>query len=48
MLARSHWADVAAAVAGDVGARRYLTEHDATEVEVGDVATGDDLDVPNP
>ena len=45
LLAREHWDGVAASVAGDTGARRYLRAHDAVEVEVADVADGGDLDV---
>ena len=37
-----------ATATGDRGARTYLAEHDVRLVEVGDVATGDDLDTPMP
>lgn len=48
MLTRPHWAPVADAAAGDRGARDYLARHDlqVQRIEVGDVARGDDLDVP--
>lgn len=48
LFARSHWAGVAARARGDVGARDYLREHRAELqiIEVGDVAAGDDMDVP--
>jgi CTP:molybdopterin cytidylyltransferase MocA len=45
LLARAHWAPAAASAAGDAGARTYLAAHDVALVEVGDVASGDDLDV---
>ena len=44
---REHWNEVAAIAIGDSGARDFLKSH-ATEistVEVGDVATGEDMDV---
>ena len=44
MVARNHWKPLAAFVSGDEGARRYLANHDVALVEVGDVASGDDLD----
>lgn len=45
LLAREHWSGAAASAAGDSGARIYLAAHEVALVEVGDVATGDDLDV---
>jgi len=45
---REHWAAIAATARGDAGARDYLRTH-ADEVhliEVGDVASGEDLDEP--
>lgn len=47
LLGREHWAGVMAGATGDRGARDYLREHlDEVEViEIGDVASGDDLDV---
>lgn len=46
VLGRAHWDGVAATVAGDKGARNYLSQHEVRLVEVGDVADGADLDVP--
>jgi nicotine blue oxidoreductase len=45
---REHVAGVLESAAGDRGARDYLRQHldEITLVEVGDVATGEDLDVP--
>ena len=48
LLGRAHWAGVTASATGDRGARAYLAEHEVQLVEVGDVATGDDLDNPPP
>ena len=46
-FAREHWASIIATARGDEGARRYLHgREDITFVEVGDVANGEDLDVP--
>ena len=45
LLGRAHWAGAAAAAIGDRGARVYLDGHHATAVEVGDLATGADLDL---
>jgi CTP:molybdopterin cytidylyltransferase MocA len=44
LLGRAHWPGVMASAAGDRGARDYLADHEVTLVEVGDVATGEDLD----
>jgi nicotine blue oxidoreductase len=46
LLGRAHWSGVAASATGDKGARDYLAAHQAelTLIEVGDVATGTDLD----
>jgi CTP:molybdopterin cytidylyltransferase MocA len=48
LIARSYWADVAAAAQGDAGARTFLAAHPAlvTRVECGDVGRPDDLDTP--
>jgi nicotine blue oxidoreductase len=46
LLAREHWAGAAAGAEGDQGARAYLARHEPVLVEVGDVATGLDLDRP--
>jgi CTP:molybdopterin cytidylyltransferase MocA len=48
LLAREHWDGVIATATGDRGARAYLAAHEPRLVEVGDVATGADLDVPPP
>ncbi len=45
LLGRAHWDAVAQTAVGDRGARSYLASHDVVLVEVGDVATGEDLDV---
>jgi nicotine blue oxidoreductase len=45
LLGRSHWAGVSETATGDRGARAYLAERAVALVEVGDVASGDDLDV---
>lgn len=44
LIGREHWAGVVASATGDQGARAYLAAHDVTLVEVGDVASGTDLD----
>jgi CTP:molybdopterin cytidylyltransferase MocA len=46
LIGREHWAGVAASVAGDEGARRYLAEHGATEIDCTGLADPADLDVP--
>ena len=48
LLGRRHWPGVASVATGDAGAREYLDQHgdELLLVEVGDVATGDDLDHP--
>ena len=46
LLGRSHWAGVAATAQGDRGARDYLEAHPHVLVECGDLATGEDVDVP--
>lgn len=48
LLGRDHWAGVSATATGDEGARRYLAEHDVTEVDCTGLADPDDLDVPPP
>lgn len=44
---REHWNEVAATAIGDSGARDFLKNHvtEISTVEVGDVATGEDMDV---
>lgn len=44
ILGREHWDGVAELAVGDRGARDYLRTHPPVLVEVGDLATGDDLD----
>ncbi len=46
LLGRDHWAGVMETLAGDEGARRYLAEHDATEIDCTGLADPTDLDVP--
>jgi CTP:molybdopterin cytidylyltransferase MocA len=48
MIGREHWAGVAATAVGDEGARRYLAEHGATEIDCTGLADPADLDVPPP
>jgi CTP:molybdopterin cytidylyltransferase MocA len=48
LLGRAHWDGVAATATADRGARAYLATHAVRLVEVGDVATGGDLDTPTP
>lgn len=44
LIGRAHWAPLLAALAGDVGARTYLTANGALEVECGDLGDGRDVD----
>lgn len=44
VIGRDHWADIAASVTGDQGAKPYLDAHEVTLVECGDLATGRDQD----
>jgi len=48
LFGRSHWDGVIASATGDRGARAYLAGRAVRLVEVGDVATGEDLDTPVP
>lgn len=48
LIGRAHWAGVAETATGDEGARRYLAEHDATEIDCTGLADPADLDVPPP
>ena len=48
LLGRDHWAGVAETATGDEGARRYLAEHAATEIDCTGLADPADLDVPPP
>lgn len=45
ILGREHWDGVIELAAGDRGARDYLARHAVRLVEVGDVASGEDLDL---
>jgi CTP:molybdopterin cytidylyltransferase MocA len=46
LIGRDHWAGVVATATGDEGARRYLAEHEATEIDCTGLADPTDLDVP--
>lgn len=48
LFAREHWAGVAEAAGGDVGARPFLRAHPelVTRVECGDTGAPDDIDTP--
>jgi CTP:molybdopterin cytidylyltransferase MocA len=46
LIGRDHWAGVVETAQGDEGARRYLAEHDVTEVDCTGLADPTDLDVP--
>ena len=48
LLGREHWAGVIETLSGDEGARRYLAEHEVTEVDCTGLADPTDLDVPPP
>ncbi len=48
LLGRDHWAGVVETATGDAGARDYLAQHTVFEVECGDLATGADVDRPDP
>ncbi|MGN6250427.1 MAG: nucleotidyltransferase family protein [Marmoricola sp.] len=48
LLGRDHWAGVAESSTGDRGARDYLRRHRPRLVECGDLATGADVDRPEP
>ncbi|MBO9520457.1 MAG: NTP transferase domain-containing protein [Nocardioidaceae bacterium] len=45
LIGRDHWAGVIAGAVGDQGARDYLRRHQVDEIECGDLAEGDDVDV---
>jgi CTP:molybdopterin cytidylyltransferase MocA len=47
LIGREHWDGVAASARGDRGARDYLAEHGAVDIECGDIADGTDIDTPN-
>jgi CTP:molybdopterin cytidylyltransferase MocA len=44
LIGRSHWEAVSAAISGDRGARGYLVAHGVTEIECGDLFSGEDVD----
>lgn len=44
LIGRSHWAGVAAAAAGDRGARDYLSMHPVATIDCSDLAAGTDRD----
>jgi CTP:molybdopterin cytidylyltransferase MocA len=46
VVGRSHWADLAASLAGDRGAGPYLTAHAAEPVDCSDLWDGRDVDAP--
>ena len=46
LLGRDHWGGVIETATGDEGARRYLAEHEVTEVDCTGLADPADLDVP--
>jgi len=45
LLGREHWPGVVATARGDLGAREYLRTREIDQIECGDVAEGDDVDV---
>jgi molybdenum cofactor cytidylyltransferase/nicotine blue oxidoreductase len=46
LLGREHWAGVIGTATGDEGARRYLADHDVTEIDCTGLADPTDLDEP--
>ena len=44
VMGRDHWAPAMGSARGDSGAHSYLSSHDVTVVECGDLATGRDVD----
>jgi CTP:molybdopterin cytidylyltransferase MocA len=48
LIGREHWDGVIETLSGDEGARRYLAEHGATEVDCTGLADPADLDLPPP
>lgn len=46
LLGREHWPGVLTGLAGDEGAKEYLSRHGALLVECGDLASGHDVDRP--
>lgn len=47
LVGRDHWADLAASVTGDSGARGYLAVSRADQVDCSDLGGGDDVDGPS-
>ena len=48
LIGRDHWGPLVAELAGDSGAGDYLRRHGAERVECSDLATGRDVDRPQP
>jgi molybdenum cofactor cytidylyltransferase/nicotine blue oxidoreductase len=48
LIGREHWDGVIETLSGDEGARNYLAEHDAIEIDCTGLADPADLDVPPP
>ncbi|MGO4131385.1 NTP transferase domain-containing protein [Janibacter sp. RAF20_2_2] len=48
LIGRDHWVPLVAELAGDSGAGDYLRRHGAERVECSDLATGRDVDRPQP
>ena len=46
LIGRAHWEGLGLTLRGDSGARDYLIEHHALEVECGDIFDGRDSDAP--
>lgn len=46
VIGSEHVAGITELAEGDAGARSYLARHDVTLIECGDLATGEDIDVP--
>ena len=44
LIGRDHWDGVIASAAGDEGARSYLEQHHAAEIECSDLSDGADVD----
>jgi nicotine blue oxidoreductase len=45
LIGRDHWGGVIASAAGDEGARAYLKQHQAAEIECSDLSDGTDVDM---
>ncbi len=46
LIGREHWPEVTGRAVGDEGARAYLRDHPALEIECADLADGGDVDSP--